>query len=101
MTAPKSSKQRRAELKVRRKVRPQKRAAKLKADLLAFRIPPLRDGSAPVKKEWCVLAGSYRVPEFIDRGYYLDQEFVCKDCGKHEVWTATQQKWWYEVAGGA
>ena len=32
--------------------------------------------------------------------YYDDLPFTCKDCGKAEVWTASQQKWWYEVAGG-
>jgi len=35
------------------------------------------------------------IPEF-----YEDVSFTCKDCGSHETWTATQQKWWYEVAGG-
>jgi len=32
--------------------------------------------------------------------YYEDTPFVCVDCGKEEIWTATQQKWWYEVAKG-
>ncbi|WP_444938452.1 zinc-ribbon domain containing protein [Microbulbifer sp. JMSA002] len=32
--------------------------------------------------------------------YYLDREFQCKDCGSEEVWTAKQQKWWYEIAKG-
>lgn len=32
--------------------------------------------------------------------YYYDIEFTCTDCGKLEVWTAPQQKWWYEEAGG-
>ena len=30
--------------------------------------------------------------------YYEDQPFTCVDCGKEEIWTAEQQKWWYEVA---
>jgi hypothetical protein len=29
--------------------------------------------------------------------YYLDRAFTCRDCGAEEVWTAKQQKWWYEV----
>src|SRR5689334_10454203 len=33
--------------------------------------------------------------------FYRDIEFDCVDCGRHEVWTATQQKWWYEVAKGS
>jgi hypothetical protein len=32
--------------------------------------------------------------------YYRDYEFNCADCGKPQVWTAAQQKWWYEVAKG-
>ena len=27
--------------------------------------------------------------------------FECKSCGKGQVWTASQQKWWYETAKGA
>lgn len=33
--------------------------------------------------------------------YYVDQPFTCRDCGREEVWTATQQKWYYEVAKGS
>lgn len=32
--------------------------------------------------------------------FYLDKAFTCRDCGNEEVWTAKQQKWWYEVAKG-
>lgn len=32
--------------------------------------------------------------------YYIDIEFTCRECGRHEVWTAKQQKWYYEVAKG-
>ena len=32
--------------------------------------------------------------------YYLDKTFFCVDCRVEEVWTAKQQKWWYEVAKG-
>ncbi|WP_158538144.1 zinc-ribbon domain containing protein [Corallincola holothuriorum] len=28
--------------------------------------------------------------------FYYDQEFECIDCGAKEIWTAPQQKWWYE-----
>ena len=34
------------------------------------------------------------------RTYYEDIEFSCSDCGRREVWTSGQQKWWYEVAKG-
>ncbi|AZZ92044.1 hypothetical protein EUZ85_15400 [Hahella sp. KA22] len=37
-----------------------------------------------------------RLPNF-----YVDRHFICKDCESHEIWTAKQQKWWYEVARGS
>ena len=43
---------------------------------------------------------SYGIPDFVERGYYKDRFFKCKDCGKEETWRATQQKWWYEIAKG-
>ena len=43
---------------------------------------------------------SYSTPDFVEREFYVDRPFVCKDCGRAEVWTATQQKWWYEAAKG-
>jgi hypothetical protein len=36
-----------------------------------------------------------KVPRF-----YRDTWFSCKDCGKQELWTAKQQKIWYEEQGG-
>jgi hypothetical protein len=32
--------------------------------------------------------------------FYIDRPFQCVDCGKEEVWTASQQKWYYEIAKG-
>ncbi|WP_171088942.1 zinc-ribbon domain containing protein [Usitatibacter rugosus] len=43
---------------------------------------------------------SYRTPDFVDREFYVDRPFQCKDCGTAQIWTATQQKWWYESAKG-
>ncbi len=43
---------------------------------------------------------SYGTPDFVARGYYMDVPFKCKDCGKSEVWSPTQQRWWYEIAKG-
>jgi hypothetical protein len=43
---------------------------------------------------------SFGTPDFVKRGYYIDFPFRCKDCGKSEVWTPTQQRWWYEIAKG-
>ena len=35
------------------------------------------------------------LPEF-----YIDQPFICRDCGKEEIWRARDQKWYYEEAKG-
>ncbi len=43
---------------------------------------------------------SYGTPDFVLRGFYVDMPFNCKSCGTSQVWTATQQKWWYESAKG-
>jgi hypothetical protein len=43
---------------------------------------------------------SYGIPDFVTRGYYVDFYLRCKDCGKSEVWSPTQQRWWYEIAKG-
>lgn len=36
-----------------------------------------------------------RLPDF-----YIDKPFVCCDCGKEEIWTAADQKWYFEEAKG-
>ena len=88
-----SGKQRRAEIKKKRATRKAKTAGK--------RTPkPLPTGTAPVHEALLAPNNSYGAPQFVYRGYYLDLPFVCHGCGKEEVWTATQQKWWYEVAKG-
>jgi hypothetical protein len=43
---------------------------------------------------------SYGIPDFVDRGFYVDRPFDCKDCGIGQVWSEAQQKWWYEFAKG-
>ena len=32
--------------------------------------------------------------------YYEDLRFTCRDCGVESVWTAEQQRLWYEEWGG-
>jgi hypothetical protein len=32
--------------------------------------------------------------------FYVDKVVVCRQCSTEEVWPATRQKWWYEVAKG-
>ena len=88
----KSGKQRRAELQAKR----QARDAKAGAELLASKA---QEGVA-VNAEKLSPYNSYGRPEFVERGYYVDKDFTCEGCGREEVWTARQQKWWYEVAKG-
>ena len=33
--------------------------------------------------------------------YYEDVSFMCRDCGAESVWTAEQQRLWYEQWGGS
>lgn len=33
-------------------------------------------------------------------GYDADMRFTCVDCGADQLWTPTQQKWYFEVAKG-
>lgn len=33
--------------------------------------------------------------------FYEPVPFRCMDCGKEEIWTARQQKWWYEDCQGS
>ncbi|CAN5284479.1 hypothetical protein BH11PSE11_BH11PSE11_07750 [soil metagenome] len=32
--------------------------------------------------------------------FYEDRAFTCRDCGAAQIWTAKQQKWWYEINKG-
>jgi transcription elongation factor Elf1 len=34
---------------------------------------------------------------YSSRYYYRDKEFTCVECGAVEVWTAKDQKWYFEV----
>lgn len=57
-------------------------------------------GSEPVDTSALAPYNSYGSPDFVERGYYVDKPFTCVDCGAACVYTAAQQKWWYEVAKG-
>ncbi len=97
----KSGKQRRQEIKAKHTVR--KALARELARQLAAEptiIPQGLSSGVGVDKTALAPDGSYSIPEFVQRSYYIDQPFICKDCGKAEVWAASQQKWWYEVAKG-
>jgi hypothetical protein len=88
----KSNKQRRKEIKQRRLQRAEKLAA---IDRLAVPVH-LLSGMVAADHSALVHNNTYGLlPSF-----YVDKPFVCRDCGSHEVWTAKQQKWWYEIAKG-
>lgn len=92
----KSGKQRRVEMKTKRKRKVAK--IQLRNNQQERQLRPV---FGPAVNE-ALLApnNSYGAPDFVYRGYYVDRPFRCVDCGKEEVWTGTQQKWWYEVAKG-
>lgn len=87
----KSGKQRRAEIKKSRLERIAKRDGKV--DPFEGPIP---DWAIPVNPAEVV----YRTAIITLPLFYVDKEFICKDCGESEIWTARQQKWWYEIAKG-
>lgn len=82
--------------------RTRKKPAVRKTDRRARRRPPPPSlvGRAVVNLALLQPSHSYGEPDFVKRGYYRDEAFTCRDCGKKEIWTATQQKWWYEIAKG-
>lgn len=92
----KSSKRRRLELSAKRRAAHDQEAAR---ETIERRERHIARG-APVDASALAPNNSYGAPQFVERGYYQDVQFRCVDCGKDEVWTATQQKWWYEVAKG-
>lgn len=101
----KSSKQRRAEIQAKREALVAEREAQAKAIASEQRRKQLQrefeaGNGVPVNRELLAPYRSYFDPEFVERGFYVDIPFECVDCGKAEVWTASQQKWWYEVAKG-
>jgi hypothetical protein len=90
----KSAKQRGAEIK---SAREQRKAARLRAAIKPE--PALRPlMTVPVNEKLLAPNHSYGAADFVMRGFYFDRSFCCKDCGKNEIRTATQQNWWYEVA---
>ncbi|MGP0068407.1 MAG: zinc-ribbon domain containing protein [Isosphaeraceae bacterium] len=58
--------------------------------------PDVPAGCIPADLSQQAPNNSYGPPTF-----YRDYEFSCVDCGSREIWTAEQQKWWYEVAKGS
>jgi hypothetical protein len=93
----KSGKQRKSEIKAHR-IKREAAAPKLRGGQERKELPT---GTAPCNPGSLAPSTSYGVPEFIHRGHYMDVLFQCTTCLKQEVWSATRQKWWYEVAKGS
>jgi hypothetical protein len=92
----KSGKQRRNEIESKRAAR---RATRTKPhETSALELRPFE--TVPVNPKLLAPSNSYGVPDYVSRGFYTDLPFACAGCGKEEIWAATQQKWWYEVAKG-
>lgn len=83
----------------RRVQRDAKRAEKRARKRKIARKPVIENG-IPVNASLLAPTNSFGRPDFVRRGFYIDAAFTCKDCGKQEIWTPRQQKWWYEVAKG-
>ena len=91
----KSNKQRRQEIKAQRL-----RRIAQKARISNARPVDRSVGAVEVTPIRLRATTSYGIPDFVQRGYYQDRPFRCKDCGVAEIWTAAQQQWWYEQAQG-
>lgn len=92
----KSNKQRRTEIVSKRRARKEEESSARAGQ----RVRDLPGGAAPCNPALLAPYNSYGQPPFVARGHYVDLPFTCVGCGKEEVWRATQQKWWYEVAKG-
>jgi hypothetical protein len=85
----KSNKQRRQEIKSKRL----ERAKKLQDSIAGDKAQTLPSGAVPADHSELQHNNTYGpLPD-----YYVDAPYVCRDCGSEEIWTAKQQKWWYEV----
>ncbi len=99
MSERKSGKQRREEIKQKRL----ERAARLQAEAARpdarwiNRVSANTPGVEPANRE--ILARYNNTYGELPK-HYLDRDFTCRDCGEQHVWTAKQQKWWYEVVHG-
>lgn len=89
----KSGKQRRTELAAKKQARTTKKEIREKPVQIA-------GDAAPVNYELLAPNNSYSGSDFMRCGFYVDKPFRCIDCGADEIWTARQQKWWFEVAKG-
>lgn len=90
MSVMKSRKQRREEIKVKRLLR--LNVARASNPFMPTKRVPLGTMAADAAQL------SHNNTYGLLPSLYVDIPFVCKDCRAQEIWTAKQQKWWYEIA---
>jgi DNA-directed RNA polymerase subunit RPC12/RpoP len=87
----KSGKQRRLEIKEKRRNK-----AQMNAEIDVSNILNMPKGALKADHSQLAHNNTYGLlPQF-----YIDKVYKCRDCGSDEIWTAKQQKWWYEMAKG-
>ena len=89
---PSSNRRKRVILKAKKEVRRRKKLAKEGRLVRGIEIPR---GTLAADVAQQAPNNSYSIKLF-----YKDVAFACVDCAATEVWTAEQQKWYYEVAKG-
>jgi len=92
----KSNKQRKLEIKAKRLKRAEAKKANAYQGFISFNTKPLEENA--VEANHSELTHNHPLASL--PLYYVDKPFKCRDCGCIEVWTASRQKWWYEVAKG-
>lgn len=93
----KSNKQRRAEIKAHRLAR----AARVEAQpRVSHRQSGVCLSVLGIERADLNVLGRYNNTCVPPPEFYFARPFTCRDCGAEEIWTAKQQKWWYEVAHG-
>lgn len=88
-----SDKRKKRKFQAKREARHLKRIADAGPLINDVKIPL---GSVPADVSQQVPNNSYDPPP----KFYTNKEFICIDCGSEELWTAQQQKWYYEIAKG-
>ena len=87
----KSGRRRREEIRLKRI----ERAKRLEARLSAPPYAVARPGDGVEDADRALLARHNNTCGTLP-AFYIDKVFTCRDCGQEQVWTAKQQKWWYE-----
>jgi hypothetical protein len=93
----KSNKQRREEIRARRRARTDLLSTEyaergMKAMQTGRLVPGMALADCEILRRY---NNGYDMPL-----YYLDRTYNCRDCGEQCIWTAKQQKWWYEKVHG-